>query len=45
MCTYLTTGESPYEQIRGKDIRAHVKHGNRLPKPEQCDDKYVHFII
>ncbi|XP_052813767.1 uncharacterized protein LOC128240857 [Mya arenaria] len=36
----FTLGDAPYENIRGKDIQAKLKSGYRLPKPEQCDNKW-----
>ncbi|XP_060564264.1 fibroblast growth factor receptor 3-like [Ruditapes philippinarum] len=33
-------GESPYGNIRGHELPAKLKEGYRLPKPEQCDDKW-----
>ncbi|XP_053373169.1 uncharacterized protein LOC123532025 [Mercenaria mercenaria] len=33
-------GESPYGSIRGRELPAKLKGGYRLPKPEQCDDKW-----
>ncbi|XP_053373171.1 uncharacterized protein LOC128546533 [Mercenaria mercenaria] len=33
-------GESPYGSMRGRELPAKLKGGYRLPKPEQCDDKW-----
>lgn len=33
-------GDSPYENIRGRNLPVKLKGGYRLPKPEQCDDRW-----
>lgn len=33
-------GKNPYENVRGRELPGQLKSGYRLPKPEQCDDKW-----
>ena len=37
----ILSGQAPFNDARGKDIPSMLKQGQRLPKPEACDDKYV----
>jgi hypothetical protein len=38
VCLYVS-GDTPYGNIKGREIPAKLKNGYRLNKPEQCDDK------
>ena len=34
----VIAGDDPYSKIRGRDLPSKIKKGERLAKPEQCDD-------
>ncbi|XP_052782551.1 uncharacterized protein LOC128218858 [Mya arenaria] len=36
----FSLGDAPYEAVRGKELPSQLKNGYRLPKPEQCDNKW-----
>ncbi|XP_060598180.1 uncharacterized protein LOC132751968 isoform X3 [Ruditapes philippinarum] len=36
----FTLGETPYAKMRSRQLPVSLKKGERLPKPEQCDDTW-----
>ncbi|XP_060604010.1 fibroblast growth factor receptor 2-like [Ruditapes philippinarum] len=40
----FSLGEKPYEKFSGRDIPGKLKEGYRLPKPEQCEDKWYNMM-
>lgn len=36
----FSLGATPYEKIRSRDLPGRIKKGERLPKPEYCDDTW-----
>ncbi|KAL3832342.1 hypothetical protein ACJMK2_023994 [Sinanodonta woodiana] len=40
----FSLGETPYSNIRSRDLPGRLKKGERLPKPEQCDDTWYNVM-
>ena len=41
MNIFLFVGQSPYGNVKARELPAKLKGGYRLKQPEQCDDRYT----